>query len=83
MTRCDLTLDLSKYHCHHKIPISFNGDDSYKNLVPLHEDVHKLVHATKTETIEKYIKLLQLTKDELSKLNTLRKKCKLELITNK
>lgn len=83
VTRCDLTLDLSKYHCHHKISISINGDDSYKNLVPLHEDVHKLVHATKTETIEKYIKSLQLTKDELSKLNTLRKKCKLELITNK
>lgn len=83
VTRCDLTVDLSKYHCHHKVPTSMNGDDSYKNLVPLHVDVHKLVHATNTETIEKYIKLLQLTKDELSKLNTLRKKCKLELITNK
>jgi group II intron reverse transcriptase/maturase len=80
VTRKDLTEDLSTYHCHHKKPIYLEGDDSYKNLVPLHVEVHKLIHATKEETIREYKVKLNLTEDELKKINTLRKKCKIELL---
>lgn len=83
ISKRDLSLELKKYHCHHKVPISMGGSDKYNNLIPLHEEVHKLVHATNEETIKKYLDSLNLTIDEIKKLNTLRKQCKLELITIK
>ncbi|MGE7090302.1 hypothetical protein ACQKII_02335 [Lysinibacillus sp. NPDC048646] len=46
--------------------------DSYKNLKIIKETVHKLVHATKPETIHKYMIELELSNDKLDKLNKLR-----------
>lgn len=59
-------------HCHHKIPVSMNGSDKYENLVLVHEDAHRLIHATEPATIDKYKQRLHLNKGQMEKLNNLR-----------
>lgn len=63
--------------CHHIIAKKRNGmmgDNSFKNLVFVHKDVHKLIHATKQEVIQYYLNLLQLTDKQLKKVNKYRQK---------
>ncbi len=43
-----------------------------KNLIWLKRDIHKLIHATKDDTIEKYLKLLSLDNKQHKKVNSLR-----------
>ena len=57
-------------HCHHKIPKSKGGTDDYDNLILVTATVHKLIHATDTETIQKHLKTC---KPDVGKLNVLRK----------
>ena len=71
---------ISEIHCHHKKPRQFGGDDKYSNLILVLEDVHRLIHATKNETIEGYLRILNLNPEQLEKLNKLRKQAKLEVI---
>ena len=74
--RCAITgVDLMPYdiRCHHKVPLENGGTDEYSNLVLVTEAVHILIHATLEETIQKYLKELQLNKKQLEKLNKLRK----------
>lgn len=59
-------------HCHHKKPRDKGGGDEYANLTLLLESVHKLIHATKQETITKYLEITKLTPNELEKVNKLR-----------
>lgn len=61
---------MEEIHCHHKIPKSKGGKDDYQNLVLVTETVHKLIHATNVEIIQKY---LQICKPDMKKLNVLRK----------
>ena len=75
-------LILSEMHCHHKKPRALNGSDEYKNLVLLSDDVHRLVHSTKEETIKGYTQKLNLTTKMLEKVNKLRKLAKLNVICN-
>ncbi|MGN0475911.1 MAG: HNH endonuclease signature motif containing protein [Ruminococcus sp.] len=77
-----IMLDIDDIHCHHKIPKKFGGGDNYQNLIIVHKDVHKLIHATKTETICKYFSLLNLDKGQIKKINSLRKKANNEPINN-
>lgn len=73
--KCAVTgkvLWIDEIHCHHKKPVSQGGTDEYKNLVIVHADVHKLIHATRQETITVYLNRLNLTKPQLEKLNKLR-----------
>lgn len=62
-----------KMECHHKKPKHLGGTDEYKNLVWLSIDSHKLVHATKQETINKYMDILRLDNKGLKCVNSLRK----------
>ena len=73
-------LDIDDIHCHHKLPKKLGGKDNYQNLVIVHKDVHKLLHATKLETICKYLSVLNLNKGQINKINSLRKKAQLEPI---
>lgn len=66
-------LIIGNMECHHKTPRECGGTDEYSNLIFLKTEVHKLIHATTIETIEKYKQLLNLDKDTLKKLNKLRK----------
>lgn len=61
-------------HCHHKLPKSLGGTDKYENLVLVLPQVHRLIHATDTETIQKYLHLLNLDKAQIAKLNKYREK---------
>jgi len=73
--KCAVTgekLDIGDIHCHHKLPRYLGGTDEYKNLVIVCEDVHHLIHATKPETIRKYMSKLNLDSKQLKKLNKLR-----------
>lgn len=65
-------LVIGKMECHHKIPISLGGNDTYENLIWVTEEVHKLIHATLTETINKYQRLINLDDKGLKKINQLR-----------
>lgn len=69
----DEHLVLGEFDTHHKKPVHQGGKDNYKNLTLLNKDTHILVHATKEETIIKYLSKLNLDNKQLSKLNKLRK----------
>lgn len=72
---------LSDIHCHHKIPRKNGGNDKYENLVLVLEPVHRLIHATQEETICMYLKILNLDKKQVKKLNELRDKAGLKPIS--
>lgn len=59
--------------CHHIEPRSKGYNDSYDNLILVTEQVHKLIHAIDSITIEKLMQELQLTKKSMEKLNKYRK----------
>lgn len=61
-------------HCHHILPQNKGGTDEYSNLVLVKEAVHILIHASKPETINTYVKELKLTKNQINKLNKYRVK---------
>lgn len=74
--KCAVTgveLHIGDMHCHHKTPKVKGGGDEYRNLVLVTEAVHKLIHATVPETIDRYRKLLDLSNSQLRKLNHLRR----------
>ncbi|WP_339328590.1 group II intron reverse transcriptase/maturase [Priestia megaterium] len=67
------SLEIGSMECHHIIPLRRGGTNEYKNLIWVTKDVHKLIHATREETILKYIALLNLNQQSLKKLNKFRK----------
>lgn len=66
-------LEIGEIHCHHKVPKHLGGTDEYKNLIIVSSDIHRLIHATKPETIQKYLEQLKLDAKQLRKLKNLRK----------
>lgn len=67
-------LEIGEMECHHKTPKEQGGNDEYKNLIFVLKDVHKLIHATTVEVINKYLIKLQLDENGLKNLNNLRLK---------
>ena len=67
-------LRIRDMECHHIKPKELGGTDEYKNLKWVSCNVHKLIHATTPETIDKYLRLLNLDAKALKKVNSLRKK---------
>lgn len=63
---------LEEIHCHHIIPKAQGGSDKYENLVLMLEPIHRLIHATNNNTIEKYLNTLELTKEQIEKINKYR-----------
>ena len=73
--KCAVTgkpLTISNIECHHKKPKELGGTDEYKNLMWVSTEVHKLIHATTSETINKYLESLQPDDKALKKVNSLR-----------
>ena len=70
-----MELGKNDWHCHHKNPYHLSKDDSYLNLVILHESVHRLVHLKDNDKIKTIIKVLKLSKKQMEKLNELRLQC--------
>lgn len=73
-----LPLEVGRMHTHHKTPKEYGGTDAYSNLIIVSNFVHILIHATKEETIRRYLKLSNLTQKQIDKLNRLRKLSKRE-----
>jgi len=67
-------LEVNDFHCHHKTPIQNGGTDKYQNLVILSPDIHRLIHATKSETIHQILVKLELSKKQIAKVNKFRVK---------
>ena len=83
--KCEMTglfLTAEEVNGHHVIPLQNNGNDKYDNLRIVHEDVHKLIHATRKQTQLKYIKQLNLNQTQIDKVNELRKYVNLRKISN-
>lgn len=55
-------LGLSDWHCHHIEPYHLSKDDSFSNLMVLHEKVHRLIHLKDNEKIIASLKGLNLSK---------------------
>ncbi|KAB0619925.1 group II intron reverse transcriptase/maturase [Aliarcobacter skirrowii] len=75
--KCAITkeeLEIGNMECHHIQPRSQGGLDNYNNLVLITKEVHKLIHSTQTETINKYLKYVPTNKIILEKLNKFRTK---------
>jgi 5-methylcytosine-specific restriction endonuclease McrA len=78
--KCAITgrqLWIDEIHCHHKIPLSLGGNDHYENLIIIHPDVHRLIHAANVKTIQHYRKILCLDRTQVAKVNKLREKAEL------
>ena len=65
-------LEANQVDCHHKQPLMLGGNDSYQNLIIVSDVVHILIHSSNERTIRKYMKVLNLDKKQLAKLNKLR-----------
>lgn len=65
-------LEIGKMHCHHKIPRVMGGTDVYSNLIFISDEIHILIHATREDTINKYLKTLNLDVKMIDKVNKLR-----------
>lgn len=75
--KCAITkeeLEVGSMECHHIQPKSQGGLDNYNNLVLITKEVHKLIHSTQMETINKYLKYVPIDKVTLENLNKLRTK---------
>lgn len=84
--RCYVTgkefTSIDEIHCHHKTAVRNGGTDEFSNLVLIDKDVHILIHATNADIIIYYLKMLNLDKQALEKVNKLRKLLNLNKINN-
>jgi len=81
--KCAITgkeLCIDEIHCHHKIPKFLGGTDDYFNLIIIHKEVHKLIHAVSMEIINASLNQIKPTKIMLGKINELREKVGNEII---
>ena len=67
-------LEVNDFHCHHILPINAGGGDKYSNLVIITPDIHRLIHASKSETIHQLLVKLELPKKQIAKVNKFRVK---------
>jgi hypothetical protein len=75
--KCGVTgipLSIGNMECHHKEPkeLKRENPDRYRNLMWVLADVHKLIHATRPDTIQHYLQMLNLDNKALQKVNSLR-----------
>ena len=81
--KCAITgieLGRGDWHCHHKTPFHLTKDDSYGNLMILHQSVHRLIHMRNQEKIQVLLNVLKLNEKQLKKVNELREQCLNEAI---
>lgn len=73
--KCKVTeekLTVRNMEVHHVVPRSQNGSDQYSNLIYITKDVHKLIHATRKKTINKYLKLISINENTIKYINDCR-----------
>ena len=83
--KCAITgtaLEIGECVVHHLIPVGMGGDDSYNNLVFVMTPIHRLLHATRPETISRYLAMFTLNKEQVERLNRYRGLMNLDPVTN-
>jgi len=73
--KCAITAELlaiEDIHCHHKKLKHLGGTDEYSNLIIVSERMHRLIHATDSNTIVEIVSGFSLNKKQMDKLNKLR-----------
>ncbi|MEI3619538.1 group II intron reverse transcriptase/maturase [Bacillus thuringiensis] len=65
-------IGIDRVRCHHLKPLRFGGEDNYQNLVIVDELIHRLIHMTNPNRIQKTVHFLSLNTKQLTKLNHLR-----------
>lgn len=83
--KCEITgifLFADEVHCHHYLPLHLGGSDSYSNLRILHKNIHRIVHASKPETIVKLMHKFDFDDTMIQKIDQYRKMSNLEPIDN-
>ena len=83
--KCAITgamLEIGECEAHHITPVSMGGDDAYKNLIFVTTPIHRLLHATRAETISRYLDTLKLNQEQAKKLNRYRGLMNLSPIAN-
>jgi group II intron reverse transcriptase/maturase len=74
--KCAVTaelLEIDDIHCHHKKQRKDGGTDEYSNLIIVSERIHRLIHATDSDTITDIMSKYTWNKKQRDKLNKLRK----------
>ncbi len=67
-------LSVINFHCHNIKPIQDGGNDKYKNLVIFHPDISWLIYATTSDTIQQLLAKLNLSNEQIEKVNQFRLK---------
>lgn len=75
-------LEFGECATHHITPVGMGGDDSYSNLLFVTTAVHRLLHATRTETIVRYLDSLKFNKEQIERLNRYRGLMNLDPLAN-
>lgn len=70
-------LEAKDVHCHHYLPTSLGGTDTFDNLRIIHKKVHKLIHLKSEKLINECLVELNLSQEQTRKTNEYRKKCNL------
>lgn len=67
-------LSVNYFHCHHVKAIQDGGNDKYKNLVIVHPDIDRLIHATESDIVHRLLAKLSLSPGQIMKVNQFRLK---------
>jgi RNA-directed DNA polymerase len=57
----------SEFQCHHIVPKSKGGIDSFNNLVVISPEIHILIHASESSTINRVLEICNLNNKQLGK----------------
>lgn len=73
--KCAVTgeeLDITQMHCHYKIPWIKSKDERYSNLILTSDTIHRMIHATREDTLLSYMQGFNWSDSQLEKINKLR-----------
>ncbi|MGN7197849.1 group II intron reverse transcriptase/maturase [Bacillus mycoides] len=73
--KCAITkqeLGLIGWHCHHKVPLEFDGKDDYENLVIVLEDIHVAIHHDDSERAKSILAKYEIGKEKEKLFDKLR-----------
>lgn len=70
----EIRLNVKEFHCHHIKSINDGGNDKYKNLVIFHSDIDRLIHATTSDAIHQLLAKLNLSNEQIGRVNQFRLK---------
>ncbi|MEC3022106.1 HNH endonuclease signature motif containing protein [Bacillus cereus] len=73
--KCAITkqeVGLVGWHCHHKIPLEFGGQDNYENLVIVLEDIHLAIHSDDSDKAKSILNKYDIIEDKKVMFDKLR-----------